>query len=253
MKQSRKQSRSPAPGTIVPGNAGQFPDDHWLMREVGYWESAYDRLSAEFLRTMTDQEGWKKAHDDALQAVRRLEQWSRELEHDRDRYVAWDADKRRVIETLNEVLIRWQSEHAKVVAQVEQWVAWFREVERDRDRYKQWDADKRKAIDTLELELKRWQEEHRKVVAQVEQWVAWFKELEQDRDRYKQWDADKRKAIEALQLEVKEWQAEHRKVVAGLEGEVSDLQDWRKAALEHPLWYLVQFVRHTLRRIHRVP
>lgn len=170
--------------------------DH-LLREVKYWQAAFDRISADVVTLKKSHDDWKLGYENI---AAQIQQWEK-----------WDNDKKREIERLNTALVRlnqsvdvWKADNKKLIMQIQQWESWYKSLQEDRDKYKQWDHDKKAEIDHLNRSLEVWKADQAKLVDTVKQWEAWFKSMEADRDKYKKWDQDKRVAMDRQQLEIKQ-------------------------------------------------
>lgn len=119
---SRKRDPLAMPTPVIDVN-----DDHWLVREMKYWEQTAERLRTQSQELQKSHDTWKSSHEAVLKQVQQWETWYKSLEKDRDLYKQWDADKKAEIERL-------ANESRHLVEVVRQWEEWYKSLEADRDR-----------------------------------------------------------------------------------------------------------------------
>jgi hypothetical protein len=261
-RQPRKRGKTPP----VP------PAGPRLLREVQYWEAAYDRLTEESRILKLAHDEWMRAHEIVVRQIHQWETWYKSLEADRDLYKKWEAEKAADLQ-------RALHDSSTFGEQIQQWVAWYQSLEAERDLYKQWDSDKKGEIGGLlgsvrefQQNIDRMQEESSKILsllerrdsevrqlkaqlenegrqhsARVHEWETWYKSLQADRDLYKAWDAEKKIEIDRqrglsgeLVKQREFWMNEHAKVV----GQVQRWVAWfRSTQNERDQWRQVAEVR----------
>ncbi len=240
-----------------------LPEGHWARRELLYWETAYDRLRAEYLDAMKAVDAWKTGHENVLLGIHEWENRYKVLSEQFSQAQVWEAEHAKVVsqlenwvrmfselkeagnrlesaykarvaelEQLTALVKHWQGEHAKVVQLVETHAQWLNDLKADRDRHIARETEKQASINRLTKEIAQargdqeyWKTEHGKVVLLVEEWVRRFEETKRERAEEAQ---RLRSDIETMGGAIRTWQTEHGKVVAQVQQWVGWFEDMKK-------------------------